>query len=76
MSEVLAREGGGGQGWLGKVFGMEEEEGKALLGTPNAVGTVWVLVNRVAVLGKRRMKVRVWNAGGGGLCMLWYLDDL
>jgi len=44
--------------------GMESEEGKALLGTPNGRGVAWLLVQHRARLGRKTVGgVRVWVDG-------------
>ncbi|KAL8633173.1 hypothetical protein Q9189_001073 [Teloschistes chrysophthalmus] len=78
MFQIIRERSGGASSeaaWPGHTFSMQEPEGLALLGTPNAVGTVWMLVHRVGVLGRREPRVRIWTASPGYLCMLWYLDD-
>ncbi|KAL8896243.1 MAG: hypothetical protein Q9207_007800 [Kuettlingeria erythrocarpa] len=47
----------------GLTFGMDTEEGQALLGTPNGVGTARLLIDRAKELGKRDLKVTVWSYG-------------
>ncbi len=53
----------------GMVFGVETEEGKALLGTPNGMGTGWLLYDRGVELGRRGLRVRVWIEGRDRLMM-------
>lgn len=46
-----------------KVFSMNTDEGKALLGTPNGKGVAWLLINHKAQLGMKQIKeVKVWKA--------------
>ncbi|KAI4106615.1 MAG: hypothetical protein L6R37_002116 [Teloschistes peruensis] len=76
--QIIRDKNGGGSNeaaWPAHTFSMREPEGLALLGTPNAVGTAWILVHRAAALGRREPRVRIWTASPGYLCMLWYLDD-
>ncbi|KAL9580665.1 MAG: hypothetical protein Q9212_004353 [Teloschistes hypoglaucus] len=78
MFQIIRDRSGGASNeaaWPGHTFSMEEPEGLALLGTPNAVGTAWMLIHRTAALGRREPRVRIWTASPGYLCMLWYLDD-
>ncbi|KAL8739959.1 MAG: hypothetical protein Q9184_008549 [Pyrenodesmia sp. 2 TL-2023] len=53
----------------GFEFGIETEEGKALLGTPNGLGTAWLLYDRGGELGRRGLKVRIWIEGRDKLMM-------
>lgn len=53
----------------GFEFGMETREGQALLGTPNGMGTAWLLYDRGRELGKRNIKVRIWIEGRDKLMM-------
>lgn len=41
----------------GLSFGMETDEGEALLGTPNGICTARLLVDKAAELGRRELKV-------------------
>lgn len=45
----------------GLEFGMDKEEGLALLGTPNGMGTGWLMYDRAEDLGRRDLKVRIWH---------------
>ncbi|KAL8688947.1 MAG: hypothetical protein Q9224_004761 [Gallowayella concinna] len=47
----------------GLEFDIETEEGQALLGTPNGVGTAWMMHDRARELGKRGLKIRLWQMG-------------
>ncbi|KAL8732783.1 MAG: hypothetical protein Q9166_002565 [cf. Caloplaca sp. 2 TL-2023] len=54
----------------GLEFGMDSEEGQALLGTPNGMGTAWLLLDRLRELGRRNPRVSIW-VFGGELMMAW-----
>ncbi|KAL8829404.1 MAG: hypothetical protein Q9170_006179 [Blastenia crenularia] len=54
----------------GLEFGMDSPEGQALLGTPNGMGTGWLLIDRSRELGRRNPMVRIWTEGGL-LMMAW-----
>lgn len=43
----------------GLEFGVDTEEGEALLGTPNGMGTAWLLYDRSRELGRRNLKARI-----------------
>ncbi|KAL8688278.1 MAG: hypothetical protein Q9218_005775 [Villophora microphyllina] len=58
--------------WPGLEFDIDTFEAKALLGTPNSISVVWIMVNNAATLGRRRPKVRIWHGDGVDL-MLWDL---
>ncbi|KAL8887609.1 MAG: hypothetical protein Q9215_004830 [Flavoplaca cf. flavocitrina] len=49
--------------WPGLPFGLDSDEGKALLAALNGLGTARILIDRVATLGRR--KVTVNNLHGG-----------
>ncbi|KAL8989158.1 MAG: hypothetical protein Q9177_001891 [Variospora cf. flavescens] len=53
----------------GFEFGIETPEGQALLGTPNGMGTAWLLHDRGTELGRRSLKVRIWIEGRDKLMM-------
>lgn len=55
----------------GLDFGMDSREGRALLGTPNGIGTARILIDRAKELGKRELRVRIFTSDTNGLCMLW-----
>lgn len=49
--------------WPGITFGMDTEEGKAILGTPNGAGVAWMLVQHRKALGEKRIeKVTLFHA--------------
>ncbi|KAL9020303.1 MAG: hypothetical protein Q9185_002484 [Variospora sp. 1 TL-2023] len=55
----------------GLEFGMDTDEGKALLGTPNGIGTARLLIDRARQLGKRELQVNIFTREDGQYCMLW-----
>ena len=57
--------------WPGLDFTMDKDEGRALLGTPNGIGTARLLIDRAADLGRRDLKVYIWTFENDHLCMLW-----
>lgn len=62
--------------WPGMKFGLESDEGKALLASPNGVGTFWLLLDRAAKLGRRKLEVTIFSEKDGAYhyCMLWDLS--
>ncbi|KAL8997832.1 MAG: hypothetical protein Q9169_003005 [Polycauliona sp. 2 TL-2023] len=49
--------------WPGNVYGMDSEDGKALLGSVHGLGVAWLVVDHSGVLGRREgLKVRIWTA--------------
>lgn len=49
--------------WPDITFGMDTEEGKAILGTPNGAGIAWVLVQHRKSFGEKRIeKVTLFHA--------------
>ncbi|KAI4136200.1 MAG: hypothetical protein LQ341_005787, partial [Variospora aurantia] len=70
---------GGITGWPGYTYGIDTEEGQALLATPNGVAIAWLLIDRAGRLGRRRPKVTIWSAfpdAGRGFHMLWDLEPI
>ncbi|KAL8692093.1 MAG: hypothetical protein Q9218_002822 [Villophora microphyllina] len=63
--------------WPGEEFGMDQDEGLALLGTPNGYGTAWLLIDRAQSLGRRvtEVKVRIWKNDNDYWHMLWDLGE-
>ncbi|KAL8931839.1 MAG: hypothetical protein Q9216_007053 [Gyalolechia sp. 2 TL-2023] len=60
--------------WPGLTFGMDQEEGLALLGTPNGLGTAWLLIDRARELGARVPRVTIFSPfpeTGGSFRMVW-----
>lgn len=53
----------------------EEDEGKALLGMPNGVGTAYFYMDHFRAMGKRRITVDVWSCSEEFPCMMWNLED-
>lgn len=65
--------------WPGLTFGLDTEEGQALLATPNGVATAWLLIDRARQLGRRIPMVTVFSPfpeTGGYYRMLWDLRPL
>ncbi|KAL8869117.1 MAG: hypothetical protein Q9174_004511 [Haloplaca sp. 1 TL-2023] len=59
------------------TFGMDTDEGKALLGTPNAGAVAWICMHRFQELGKRRLEVSLWTGDWEDYYdMVWYLGDV
>ncbi|KAL8996745.1 MAG: hypothetical protein Q9169_003816 [Polycauliona sp. 2 TL-2023] len=57
--------------WRQRIsFGLDSNEGRALLGTPCSVAVVWILVHRRGILGPRDPRVTIWNEGGSRR-MIW-----
>ncbi|KAL9002735.1 MAG: hypothetical protein Q9188_004354 [Gyalolechia gomerana] len=57
----------------GLEFGMDSNEGRALLGTPLGIGFARVLADRATGLGRREPRVRIFTKDGWYFCMLWDL---
>jgi hypothetical protein len=48
--------------WPGDMFGIETDEGKALLATPNGIGVAYFLINHKPELGVKTVeRVQVWR---------------
>ncbi|KAI4246623.1 MAG: hypothetical protein L6R42_009855 [Xanthoria sp. 1 TBL-2021] len=75
MDEIFqARRGTVDVPWSKRLtFDLSSEEGKALLASPNGVAVVWILMNRAEVLGRRWVRVSIFNPGGSMRCMIWEL---
>ncbi|KAL8737789.1 MAG: hypothetical protein Q9181_001352 [Wetmoreana brouardii] len=60
----------------GLTFGLDTNNGLALLGTPNGVGTAWLLMDRFTQLGPRKLTVTIFTGiDEDDLYMIWHLDD-
>ncbi|KAL8978920.1 MAG: hypothetical protein Q9177_006273 [Variospora cf. flavescens] len=65
--------------WPGLTFGIDTEEGQALLGTPNGLAVAYILMDRAKELGRRKVSVTIAASGGDpdqpelGYRMLWDL---
>lgn len=75
INEVFAKKGAV-VGWPGYTYGIDSEDGQALLGTPHGVGVAWLLIDRVGKLGTRVPKVTIWSPSPGSFRMLWDLQPL
>ncbi|KAL8939357.1 MAG: hypothetical protein Q9216_003396 [Gyalolechia sp. 2 TL-2023] len=64
MDDIFVKAGRGDDvpDFPGLVFGMDSDEGKALLGTANGVGAARLLIDRADVLGPRELTIRIWHA--------------
>ncbi|KAL9585430.1 MAG: hypothetical protein Q9212_001539 [Teloschistes hypoglaucus] len=49
--------------WPGLRYSMNQEQGQALLGTPNGLATAYVLIDHPAILGPRNPVVTIWTDG-------------
>ncbi|KAL8691332.1 MAG: hypothetical protein Q9218_003418 [Villophora microphyllina] len=47
--------------WPGLTFGMNTDNGLAMLGTPNGVATAWLLIDHHTILGRREPTVTIWS---------------
>ncbi|KAL8860948.1 MAG: hypothetical protein Q9178_002703 [Gyalolechia marmorata] len=73
MAYIFQRQSGGvNVPYPGLEFGMDSEEGLALLGTPNGMGTGWLMQDRAEKLGRRNPKVTIWTEGAKAM-MVWDL---
>ncbi|KAL8979188.1 MAG: hypothetical protein Q9205_005420 [Flavoplaca limonia] len=76
MDEILQKTAGNARApWPGKTFGLDTDEGKALLGTPNGVAVGWLLIDRYREMGKREPRVTIWVVGNSRI-MLWDLKPV
>lgn len=75
VKEVFARKGAVVD-WPGYTYGVDSDEGQALLGTPHGVGVAWLLIDRVEKLGKRVPKVTIWSPSSGSFRILWDLQPV
>lgn len=57
----------------GLEFGLDSDEGRALLETPLRIGVAWMLADRVENLGRREPRLRVFTREDYYICMLWDL---
>lgn len=50
--------------WERRVtYGLDSDEGKALLATPNSIAVLWLLVHRREILGRRDPRVTMFDPG-------------
>ncbi len=71
MAYIFQRQSGGVNiPFPGLEFEMDSEEGLALLGTPDGMGTGWLMQDRVKELGRRDPKVTIWTEGAKAM-MVW-----
>lgn len=54
------------------TFGLDSDEGKALLATPNGIAVAWLLIHRHETLGSRDPRVSIFQVEGHR-CMIWEL---
>ncbi|KAI4091313.1 MAG: hypothetical protein LQ344_004172 [Seirophora lacunosa] len=74
MSYIYDKHGGANaRPYPGLEFGMDTEEGRTLLGTPNGIGVAWILMEHWKDLGRRNPRVRIFNMGDNLFYMLWDL---
>lgn len=80
MKEIFEKgEAKGPVNWPGLKFGIDTEEGMALLGTPNGIGTARLLIDRAGKLGRRIPEIYIFSPFpemGGFYRMLWDLRPL
>lgn len=63
----------------GLKFGLDTEEGQALLATPNGLAIAWLMIDRAGKLGRRIPTVSIYSVypeTGGYYRMLWDLQPL
>lgn len=63
--------------WPGLKFGLDTEEGQALLATPSGLAIAWLMIDRAGKLGKRIPTVSIYSVYpemGGYYRMLWDLQ--
>ncbi|KAI4172110.1 MAG: hypothetical protein LQ343_003758 [Gyalolechia ehrenbergii] len=65
--------------WPGLTFGIDTEEGQALLGTPNGLAVAYILMDRAKELGRRKVSVTIAASAdpsepGLGFRMLWDME--
>ncbi|KAL8995414.1 MAG: hypothetical protein Q9169_004859 [Polycauliona sp. 2 TL-2023] len=52
------------------TFGLDSDEGKALLATPNGIAVAWLLIHHHETLGSRDPRVSIFQVEGHR-CMIW-----
>ncbi|KAL8643946.1 MAG: hypothetical protein Q9226_008024 [Calogaya cf. arnoldii] len=55
------------------TYGLDSDEGKALLASPNGIAAAWLLIHRSGILGRRDPRVTIWEPGMifSQRCMVW-----
>ncbi|KAL8650290.1 MAG: hypothetical protein Q9226_005209, partial [Calogaya cf. arnoldii] len=54
----------------GLDFGMDSDEGRALLGTPNGIGAARILIDRASELGRRDLRIHIFEPDEEYSCIL------
>ncbi|KAL8887431.1 MAG: hypothetical protein Q9215_004987 [Flavoplaca cf. flavocitrina] len=58
----------------GVTYGLDSDEGKALLASPSGIAVFWLLVHRRGILGGRDPRVTIWEGeDGNSRRMIWEL---
>ncbi|KAL8840363.1 MAG: hypothetical protein Q9170_001378 [Blastenia crenularia] len=58
--------------WPGLSYTLQQDEGLALLGSPNGLGIAWLLIDRAGKLGPRFPKVTIFTEPGGKNYRMWW----
>ncbi|KAL8782272.1 MAG: hypothetical protein Q9213_005546, partial [Squamulea squamosa] len=53
----------------GLEFGMDSDEGRALLGTPNGIGAARLLIDRASQLGRRDIRIHIFHSEPESPCL-------
>lgn len=69
MNYILDQHGLGLHPFPGLEFGMDSDEGRALLGTPNGIGTARLLIDHASELGRRDVRISIFEPEDDYLCM-------
>ena len=62
--------------WPGKTFSMGTSQGKAILGSPNGIGTAYMLFNHKTQLGRKTVDSITVYTIDGDLYMVFHIIDV
>lgn len=71
MEYIYDQHGNGPPEFPGLEFGMDSDEGRALLGTANGIGTARLLIDHASELGRRDVRIHIFEPEPGYPCMLF-----
>lgn len=70
MNYIFDQHSTGDHKFPGLDFGMDSDEGRALLGTPNGIGAARLLIDRASELGRRDVRIYIFEPEEEYPCML------
>ncbi|KAL9627283.1 MAG: hypothetical protein Q9204_006679, partial [Flavoplaca sp. TL-2023a] len=71
MNHIFSQHSSSSREFPGLDFGMDSAEGRALLGTPNGIGAGRILIDRVGELGRRELRIWIFEPEEEYPCMFF-----